>query len=40
VEVLEGQMGVRLERVFTGPFMTSLEMAGISVTILKARRRP
>lgn len=37
IQVLEGQMKVKVHRLFVGPFMTSLEMAGVSLTIMKVR---
>lgn len=36
VQVLESSpVSLVIDRVFTGPFMTSLDMAGVSLTILK-----
>lgn len=38
VQVLESSpRSLVIDRVFTGPFMTSLDMAGVSLTILKVR---
>ena len=32
--------GVRVARSLVGPYITSLDMAGCSVTLLRGRRRP
>lgn len=29
-----GEKGVKVDRVYVGTFMTSLEMAGVSITVL------
>ena len=29
-----GKMGVSVDRAYCGPFVTSLEMAGVSITVL------
>ena len=39
VQRLLGGHGVTVARSLVGPYITSLDMAGASVTLLKARRR-